>query len=199
MKKCLNCEKDVAAKENKFCSKSCSAIFNNLKRNKIVMPNCKECGKAVKKSTAIFCSQKCFGVNKISRNEKLLNFCGVCNKKVPEKRKYCSVDCAVKGRNKSKVEEWRNGIDVKISTFSLRSLLRKEDGCSCSKCGNEQWNGIPIHLEVEHIDGNSENNLRNNVCLLCPNCHAQTSTYKSKNIGNGRHARRTRYKEGKSF
>lgn len=199
MKKCLNCKKDVIAKENKFCSRSCSAIFNNAIRNKIVMPSCKECGKAVKKSNASFCSQKCFGLNKIARNERSLNSCGACDKKVAKNRKYCSVDCAGNGRSQSKIEEWRKGMEVKISNFSLRTLLRKEDGCSCSKCGNTQWNGIPIHLEVEHIDGNSANNVRGNVCLLCPNCHAQTPTYKSKNIGNGRHSRRTRYKEGKSF
>ena len=56
-----------------------------------------------------------------------------------------------------------------------------------------------IVLELEHIDGNSDNNDLKNVCLICPNCHSQTDTYKGKNVGQGRHYRRVRYAEGKSF
>jgi predicted HNH restriction endonuclease len=52
---------------------------------------------------------------------------------------------------------------------------------------------------MEHIDGNSSNNKVTNLCLLCPNCHSQTPTYKNKNKGNGRHYRRIRYKDGKSY
>jgi predicted HNH restriction endonuclease len=54
-------------------------------------------------------------------------------------------------------------------------------------------------LELEHKDGNGENNDLKNICLLCPNCHSQTATYKNKNKGNGRHYRRKRYSEGKSY
>jgi hypothetical protein len=66
-------------------------------------------------------------------------------------------------------------------------------------CSIETWNDKPIVLELEHKDGNSENNRPENLCLICPNCHSQTETFKGKNKGNGRHVRRTRYKEGKSF
>jgi hypothetical protein len=59
--------------------------------------------------------------------------------------------------------------------------------------------GKPLVVEVEHKDGNSENNAPENVCLLCPNCHSQTDTYKAKNKGKGRHSRRMRYQEGKSY
>lgn len=60
-------------------------------------------------------------------------------------------------------------------------------------------NGKDIVLELEHKDGNSQNNSKENVCLICPNCHSQTPTYKGKNKGNGRHSRRKRYAEGKSY
>ena len=43
------------------------------------------------------------------------------------------------------------------------------------------------------------NNTVNNIELLCPNCHAQTPTYKGKNKGNGRYSRKLRYQEGKSY
>ena len=31
-------------------------------------------------------------------------------------------------------------------------------------CGISEWNSKPIVLELEHIDGNNENNLENNLC-----------------------------------
>ncbi len=38
-----------------------------------------------------------------------------------------------------------------------------------------------------------------NLSLICSNCDANLPTYKSKNKGNGRHYRRIKYKEGKSY
>jgi len=43
-------------------------------------------------------------------------------------------------------------------------------------------------LDLDHIDGNRENNLDENLRLLCPTCHAQTPTYKGKNIKKRRKA-----------
>jgi hypothetical protein len=51
----------------------------------------------------------------------------------------------------------------------------------CEDCGRTKWNGKSIPLELEHVDGNGKNNLIKNLKLLCPNCHAQTSTYRGKN------------------
>ncbi|MFA6159158.1 MAG: HNH endonuclease signature motif containing protein [Candidatus Paceibacterota bacterium] len=42
---------------------------------------------------------------------------------------------------------------------------------------------LPLTLEIDHIDGNPENNEKENLRLLCPNCHSQTSTYRGKNAG----------------
>ena len=57
----------------------------------------------------------------------------------------------------------------------------------------------PVVVELEHIDGNSENNTLSNLTLLCPNCHSLTPTYKGKNKGNGRAKRLERYHQGKSY
>lgn len=43
-----------------------------------------------------------------------------------------------------------------------------------------------IPLEIDHIDGNSENNSEENLRLICPNCHSLTATYKGANRGKGR-------------
>lgn len=45
-------------------------------------------------------------------------------------------------------------------------------------------------MDLEHIDGNYSNNDISNLCLLCPNCHSQTNTFKGRNKGNGRHLRK---------
>lgn len=48
----------------------------------------------------------------------------------------------------------------------------------CEKCGNTEWMGSWIPLEVHHIDGNKKNNNLGNIMFLCPNCHAQTNNYR---------------------
>lgn len=57
-------------------------------------------------------------------------------------------------------------------------ILKKE----CSKCLITEWNGLPAPLELDHIDGDNSNNELSNLRILCPNCHAQTETYKGKNM-----------------
>lgn len=82
-----------------------------------------------------------------------------------------------------------------------KSYLIEKYGNKCMDCGwcevNKTSNKIPI--ELEHIDGNSENNILDNLKLLCPNCHSLTSTYRALNKGNGRHKRMERYNDGKSY
>jgi len=51
----------------------------------------------------------------------------------------------------------------------------------CSSCQLSKWLGNPIPLELDHVDGNSDDNSLSNLRLLCPNCHALTPTYRGKN------------------
>jgi hypothetical protein len=70
-----------------------------------------------------------------------------------------------------------------IGSNSLRKrLIReglKESKCEC--CGITEWNGKAAPLELDHIDGNHHDNRLENLQILCPNCHAQTETYRGKN------------------
>ena len=93
--------------------------------------------------------------------------------------------------------EWKAGKRVDKSV--IKRYLTETTGNFCYVCGIGDWNGKTIVLDLEHIDGNSDNNREDNVALICPNCHSQTSTYKGRNKGNGRHTRRERYAEGKSY
>lgn len=85
------------------------------------------------------------------------------------------------------------------SSRTCRSFLLKTKGHKCETCGLSEWMGSKIPLEMDHMDGNHKNNSLSNLRLLCPNCHAQTDTWKSKNKGKGRAYRSDRYKQGKSY
>ena len=63
---------------------------------------------------------------------------------------------------------------------SIKKRLVRELGHSCTECKNTTWNGKEITLELEHIDGNNRNNSRENLTILCPNCHSQTNTWRNR-------------------
>lgn len=50
----------------------------------------------------------------------------------------------------------------------------------CDICELSVWMGKPITLELDHIDGDRTNHMLENLRILCPNCHAQTPTWRGK-------------------
>ena len=68
-------------------------------------------------------------------------------------------------------------------THGLRNRLLKEGykAHRCERCGLEEWLAEPIPLELHHLNGVNNDHRLENLQLLCPNCHAQTSSYQGKN------------------
>lgn len=63
---------------------------------------------------------------------------------------------------------------------TLAALLNiREYKCEC--CGNSEWLGQKIPLEIHHIDGDHYNNSLDNLQLLCLNCHALTPNFRGRN------------------
>ena len=63
---------------------------------------------------------------------------------------------------------------------AIKKRLIQERGHSCESCQLQEWLNNPIVLEMDHINGHRDNNERNNLRLLCPNCHSQTQTWRRR-------------------
>jgi HNH endonuclease len=72
---------------------------------------------------------------------------------------------------------------VRTATLRRRLILEGLKGEACEMCGRTAWNGAPIPLELDHVNGVRDDNRLSNLRILCPNCHAQTPTYRGRNIG----------------
>ena len=111
---------------------------------------------------------------------------------------YCSVKCQQQKQYLEYIKEWKDGNNAGGNKYStskyIKRFIREKYENTCCECGlKDAYNGKPIVLEVDHIDGDPYNNKEENLRLVCPNCHSQSSNYKNKNIGNGRKYRQEYY------
>jgi hypothetical protein len=76
----------------------------------------------------------------------------------------------------------------------LKEYIKQTNNDNCAICGQlPTHNNLPLTLQLDHIDGNSDNNKLENLRLLCPNCHTQTPTFKSRNFKNTKRLKYARF------
>lgn len=55
-----------------------------------------------------------------------------------------------------------------------RALIESGIVYQCKVCNLDPiWNNIDLRLEIDHIDNDPINNVRENLRFICPNCHSQ--------------------------
>lgn len=145
----------------RFCSKKCASAFSTKAKRR-------EINEAV--------SRKLTGRVSTAPTrtpEQLAKWSAVIN--TPEMKKRAGEALS---RN-SKIRILNAQFDA-LSPIQKRKRVILEQKNTCISCGLNEWLGKPITLELEHIDGNTRNNDRDNIKALCPNCHAQTPTWRKK-------------------
>lgn len=163
MKYCLNCEKKLKGRfQKKFCSNSCSAVYNNTAR--------------VKPKYCLHCNAELLGRHK--RN----TYCD----------NQCQRDYQYEAIKKLVLSDNAHLLTSINKDRIIKKILIEKYGNKCMGCGwkviNSHTDKIPIQLE--HKDGHWENCKLSNLELLCPNCHSLTKTFGGANVGNGRPWRR---------
>jgi len=166
---------------------------------------CAHCGKIVA-GPRRFCDHSCAASHKnkgIRRKGTPTPACLECGKPVKTyHQKFCSQDCSQKARwkkTKKRIEKDGGWSPRLFGNGTPRRYLLETKGHICWICENKEWMEKPIPLVVDHVNGNSEDWRIVNLRLVCGNCDMQLPTYKGRNSGKGRHYRKIRYREGKSF
>ncbi len=175
---CLGCGKKVRKtvivngkaihRRERFCNNSCSAKYSNSRRTRVKL----------ERKVCLACGEKCKSV----------------------RAKYCSKACMSAQKEKNAIEKIKNGDTGNMSDWAIRKYMIVIYGAKCMICGWSEINPVTkkVPIQLNHKDGNYENRHPSNLELLCPNHHSLTSNFGILNIGNGRHKRRERYRQGKS-
>lgn len=157
---------------------------------------CKHCGKVIsyERRNNDFCSHSCAAsINNIgvTRNGTPLlehSYCLNCKKEITRGNKYCNNTCKAEYERKEYIKRWKAGeetgvVGVDNIATAVRIYLREKYNNSCQICG---WNEVNpytgiVPLQIHHIDGDCKNNKEENLQLLCPNHHALTENFGSRN------------------
>lgn len=157
------------------------------KRSKIWIPSVGELSQVVKESDSLGGVLKHYGLDTSSSNYRCLK-----DRLHRDGIDFSHIKLGMdsnKGRNNS----WSRAkiipleeILVEHSTYSrtkLKARLLKSGLLTnvCCICGAlPEWNGKALSLQLDHINGISDDNRLGNLRILCPNCHSQTETFAGK-------------------
>lgn len=144
-----------------------------------------------------YCSQRCWYTVRRNYRIKTSPPCTTCGKLIIQKgaSKFCSLRCQARNNYNEYIKRWQQGLEdgnIGITTqfisHYIKRYLKEKYRDKCSLCEWNQKHPVTgkVPLEVDHIDGNSENNKEENLQLICPNCHSLTPYFRNLNKGNGR-------------
>lgn len=146
-----------------------------------------------------FCSVRCSAIynnKKYPKRHAQRTICK-CGKKISKQSTVCR-ECSIKQKIECKIQSWLDGTwsgaqdkNPYILSKWIRNYLLEQNNFKCSVCNfntPHPDDGRSI-LEINHIDGIASNHSPDNLEVLCPNHHALTSSYRGRNLGNGRPSR----------
>lgn len=140
----------------------------------------------VQNTERVCCSQKCYArrqsvekIGAVNANYRNGNWtkhskceCGALK---DARAKRCA-KCAHTSKPRTKIGRRNN--DILRKTILRAELLPYR----CAKCDlGPEWRQQPLTLQLDHINGDCEDDRLANLRFLCPNCHTQTPTWGHRN------------------
>jgi len=140
-----------------YCGKEFLKLESLIKKRPLHYCNNKCCGLAIRKRVKLICHNcsKEFErkASKVSKSKSGLNFC-------PNE---CKNQALVNGCKEIMPEHYGNG------KVSYRNKMKNELKCGCKGCSEKRSYMLIVH----HIDGDRSNNKKDNLVVLCRNCHSE--------------------------
>lgn len=108
---------------------------------------------------------------------------GDLKEQIQKKAKYYEIDTThFKSVNPNAIERNEDNVFIKNSTADQKTVRRwylkgNYTEYKCSICGQEpEWQGKPLTLILDHINGDNHDDQLNNLRWVCPNCNIQLPT-----------------------
>lgn len=183
---------------SRFCSNACKHVGS---RSDSLHRLCKRdgCGETFRLTSAgrrqVYCSRAC--ANRVVKL-KPVRTCKRCEVPLLKRNNiFCTSECSFAFQYEDYIRKWLDGLELGGNSYGcsgqVRRWVRERYGLFCWECGWAKVHPITGEppLQIDHIDGDSNNNRPENLRLLCGGCHSLTPTY--GNRGGRKSSRTYRY------